>query len=184
MLFALLPGFSLHSYWKEQGDAKVTAEGRAGGQCMGKGGLNCISHLHVSCALDGGTGALPVPATAGVFPGQSYRVCRHLEGAEEAGKAARGLQCGLCRSRYFLRSTSVFPQKVSGLPVIKYHPLTKSHSPLASEPLTLFFRPNVEEKWCLSPVPPINPFVSELALAWVGQHAVCSLATVPTPAPA
>lgn len=100
--------------------------------------------------------------------------------AVETGKAARGLQYGLCRSRYFLRSTSVFPQKVSGLPSIKYHLLTKSCSPLASEHLTLFFRLNVEEKWCLSPVPPINPFMSELALGWGGQHAACLLTTVPT----
>lgn len=86
--------------------------------------------------------------------------------AVEAGKAARGLQCGLCRSGYFPRSTSVFPQKVSGLASIKYRPLTKSRSPLASEHLTLFFRLNVEEKWCLSPVPPSNPFLLRLALAW------------------
>lgn len=63
----------------------------------------------------------------------------------EAGKAARGLPCSLCRSRYFLRSTSVFPQKVSGLLSVKYHLLTKPRSPLASEHLTLFFRLNVEE---------------------------------------
>lgn len=93
--------------------------------------------------------------------------------AVEAGKAARGLQCGLCRSGYFPRSTSVFPQKVSGLPSIKYRPLTKSHSPLASEHLTLFFRLNVEEKWCLSPVHPGNPFLLGVALAW--ERPTCSL---------
>lgn len=29
-------------------------------------------------------------------------------------------------------------------------------------------------------VPPVNPFVSGLIPAWGGQHAACSLATVPT----
>lgn len=93
--------------------------------------------------------------------------------ALEAGKGARASQCGLCRSGYFPRSTSVFPQKVSSLPSIEYRPLTKSHSPLAPEHLTLFFRLNVEGKWCLSPVPPSNPFLWGLALAFGRQ--TCSL---------
>lgn len=109
MLFASLPSFSLHSYWKEQGDAKVTAEGRAGGQCMGKGGLNCISHLHVSCALDGSTGALPVPATSGVFPGQSYRVCGHLEGACSGGReGCQGLAVWLVQELIFSEEHKCF----------------------------------------------------------------------------
>lgn len=117
----------------------MTAEGRAGGWCLSKGGLSCISHLHVCHALDGRTGALPFPAASGAFPhflaGVKGCVGTWKELVVEAGKAARGLQCGLCR--YFLRSTSVFPQKVSGLPSIKYHLLTKSLSPCfrASHPL-------------------------------------------------
>lgn len=174
MLFALLPGFSLHSYWKEQRHTKVTAEGRAGGWCVGKGALSYISHLPVNCALDDSPGALPVPTAQGRFLARVMGcVGTWKELAVEPGKAAKGLQCSLCRSGYFLRSTSVFPQKVSGLPSIKYHLLTKSRSPLPSEHLILFFRLNVEEKWCLSLCHQSKPFVSGLVLAWGGQHAAC-----------
>lgn len=100
--------------------------------------------------------------------------------AVEAGKAARGLQCGLCRSGYFPRSTSVFPQKVSGLASIKYRPLTKSCSPLASEHLTLFFRLNVEEKWCCHLCHQATPSCRGWLWLGGGQHAACSLATVAT----
>lgn len=109
MLFALLPGFSLHSCWKEQGDAKVTAEGRAGGWCVGKGGLSCLSHLHVSRALDDSTGALPVPAVSGAFPGQSYRVCGHLERACSGSReGCQGLAVRLVEERVFSEEHKCF----------------------------------------------------------------------------
>lgn len=143
--------------------------------------LSCISHLHVSCALDDSTWALPVPASSGVFPGQSYRVCGHLEGACSAGReGCQGLAVRLVQEWVFSEEHKCFSTEGIRSPQHQISLLTKSHSPLASEHLTLFFRLNVEEKWCLSPVPPINPFVSELALSWRGQHAACSLATVPT----
>ena len=144
-----------------------------------------IAHLHVSLALDDSVGAVPVLAASGGLPGQSYSVCEHPKKTRSgAGEGCQGPPCacgaGCAGAGIFQGAQVFFHRRYQVSPASDIAPLTKPRSPLASEHFTPFFRLNLEEKLCLSPVPPSKPLPGRWLWLGGGRHAVCSLAAVLT----
>lgn len=91
--------------------------------------------------------------------------------AAVAGKAARGrlvlVVRGCAGAGIFRGAQGFFHRRYQVSPASDITPPTKPCSPLASEHLTPFFRLNVEEKLCLSPLPPSKPLLG--GWLWVGE---------------
>lgn len=148
---------------------------------MGEGGLHCTADLHVSPALDDSVRAVPILAASGGLPGWSYGVRGHPErggGGESCQRLPCACGAGCAGTSIFQGAQVFFHGRYQVSPASDIAPLTKPRAPLASGHLTPFFGLNVEEKLCLSPVPPSKPLLGGRLWVGGGQHAGCSLASV------